>query len=415
MRQSVAWRLQLRPDQPGSAQERPRLPRSIWALGLVSLFMDISTEMIRSLLPVFLVGVLGASTELLGVIEGLADATASLTKLVSGWLSDRLGQRKILAVIGYALAAAAKPLFALAPTAAWVLAARVADRVGKGIRDSPRDALLGDIVLPPQRGAAYGLRQSLDTLGALVGPLISMVLMVLLDRRIRAVFWLAVVPAVIAVLVLLVGVREPEAVPVRASHTPVVRWKSLPELGRPIWILLGLSALLTLARFSEAFLLLRAQERGLAEALIPLVLVVMNVVYALAAYPIGALSDRRGRKQLLIVGVAVLVVADMTLALAGGVWIVLLGAALWGLHMGMTQGLLSALVADRAPERQRGIVFGLLNLCMGLGLLAANLLAGVLWEVEGPAMTFLAGGVLAAWSCAGFIAVERADRGRLHT
>jgi MFS family permease len=394
-------------DQSALTHRPTPLPRSIWALGIVSLFMDTSTEMIASLLPAFLVTVLGASTELLGVMEGLAGATASATKFVSGWLSDRLGHRKELTVLGYGMAALAKPLFAFAPSAPWVLGARVADRVGKGIRDTPRDALIGDIVQPGQRGAAYGLRQSLDTLGALIGPLTAMVLMELLGRRIRAVFLLAIIPAFVAVLVLLVGVREPDAVTGGGPHRLPMPWKMVRELCSPVWAVLGSAVVLILARFSEAFLLLRAQERGLMEALVPLVLVVMNAVYALAAYPIGALSDRLGRRRLLLGGFAVLLAAHLTLALASGAGIVLVGAALWGLHMGMTQGLLPALVADRAPPPLRGVVFGLFNLCMGLALLIANVIAGVLWQEAGPAVTFASGAALAALGSAVFILVEQ--------
>jgi MFS family permease len=274
----------------------PGLPRGIWALGLVSMFMDISSEMIHSLLPVFLVTILGASAVTVGLIEGIGEATASISKLFSGWLSDRLGKRKALTVIGYGLGALSKPLFALAPTPSWVLVARFSDRIGKGIRGAPRDALVGDLAPAGLRGAAYGLRQSLDTVGAFAGPLLAMALMALFADDFRLVFWLAVVPGLIAVAILVLGVREPaQARPLAEARVPI-RWSELGRLGRLFWGVVAVGAVLTLARFSEAFLILRAEDTGLSLALIPLVLVVMNVVYAASAYPMGALSDRYDRR-----------------------------------------------------------------------------------------------------------------------
>jgi MFS family permease len=392
----------------------PGLPRGIWALGLVSMFMDISSEMIHSLLPVFLVTVLGASAVTVGLIEGIGEATASISKLFSGWLSDRLGKRKALTVIGYGLGALSKPLFALAPTPSWVLLARFSDRIGKGIRGAPRDALVGDLSPPGLRGAAFGLRQSLDTVGAFAGPLLAMALMALFADDFRLVFWLAVVPGLIAVAILVLGVREPpQPRPLAVARVPI-RWSELGRLGRVFWGVVAVGAVLTLARFSEAFLILRAEDEGLSLALIPLVLVVMNVVYAASAYPMGALSDRYDRRLVLAAGFVVLIVADVVLALASGIWVVMLGIGFWGLHMGMTQGLLAALVTDTAPTNLRGTAFGLFNLASGAALLLASLIAGLLWELIGPAATFLAGAIFTAAGLVGTVVLlGRRGRSRL--
>jgi MFS family permease len=379
--------------------ERPKgrlrvLPRDIWALGFVSLFMDISSEMIHGLLPVFLTTTLGASTETVGLIEGIGEATAAIGKLFSGWLSDKIGKRKILSVIGYGLAACSKPLFALATTPGLVLAARFSDRIGKGVRDAPRDALISDIVAQGQRGAAYGLRQALDTIGAFAGPLLAISLMALLNNNFREVFWFAVIPGLIAVLILVVGVQEPPRQ--STMKTQKLEFKDLNSIGAPYWIVVGAGAVLTLARFSEAFLILRAQHAGLSLALAPLVLVVMNIVYSAAAYPLGALSDRVDRKLMLGLGFAVLIAADIVLAIAPTLTIVMIGVALWGLHMAVTQGLLSALVADSAPAHLRATAFGFFNFVSGMALLLASVIAGFLWEQIGPSATFVAGAAFTA-------------------
>ncbi len=365
------------------------MPRGVWALGLVSLFMDISSEMIHGLLPVFLTTALGASTEMVGLIEGIGEATASISKLFSGWLSDRLGRRKALTLIGYGLGALSKPLFAMAPTASFVLGARFFDRIGKGIRGAPRDAMVGDMVPAGQRGAAYGLRQALDTVGAFAGPLIAIALMAILHNNFRLIFWLAIIPSLISVLVLVLGVREPPHHG-NSAQAPL-KLSDLKSIGRAYWIVVGVGAVLTLARFSEAFLILRAQNAGLSLALAPLVLVVMNIVYALSSYPLGALSDRIDRKAMLALGFATLIIADIVLAAAPNLTLVMIGVALWGLHMGMTQGLLSALVADEAPANIRATAFGLFNFASGVALLLASLIAGILWEQIGPSATFVAG------------------------
>lgn len=393
------------PDIPAPAA-RASLPTSIWALGFVSMFMDISSEMIHALLPVFLVTVLGASAVTVGLIEGIGEATASISKLFSGWLSDRLGKRKALTVFGYGLGALSKPLFAVAPTPSWILVARFSDRVGKGIRGAPRDALVGDLAPPELRGAAYGLRQSLDTVGAFAGPLLAMALMALFASDFRLVFWIAVVPGLIAVAILVVGVREPpRPQPVGEGARTPIRWTDLGRLGSLFWGVVAVGAVLTLARFSEAFLILRAEGVGLPLALVPLVLVAMNVVYAASAYPMGVLSDRYDRKLMLWAGFLVLIFADLVLAFTSGIWTVFLGIGLWGLHMGMTQGLLAALVVDSAPIDLRGTAFGFFNLASGVALLLASVIAGLLWEVVGPSATFLAGAAFTAIGLLGAFAM----------
>ena len=385
-----------------------RLPRGIVALGLVSLFMDMSSEMIHGLLPLFLTTTLGASALVVGLIEGLGEATAQITKLFSGVLSDRSGRRKPLAVLGYGLSAVTKPLFALAGAPVWILGARLADRVGKGIRGAPRDALVADLVPPAQHGAAYGLRQTLDTVGAFAGPLVAIALMLLLAGNIRAVFAFAIIPAVVAVAILMLFVHEP-AVKTAPKERPRLNRAALAALGPGVRIAIALGVAMTMARFSEAFLILRASEVGLKAVWLPGVLVVMNVVYALAAWPVGVLADRVGKTGLLLLGFAVLVAADLVLALGQGIGVVLVGVALWGLHMGLTQGLLSALVAGAAPASLRGTAFGLFNLATGLALLAANALAGALWAGFGAQATFLTGAGLALLAMAGLGLHRRAQ------
>lgn len=382
-------------------------PRGVWALGFVSLFMDVSSEMIHALLPVFLVGGLGASVALVGVIEGVAEATASVTKVFSGWLSDRLGKRKLLAVIGYGLAAATKPVFPLATTPFEVLGARFADRIGKGIRGAPRDALVADLTTPGTRGAAFGLRQSLDTIGAFAGPLIAIGLMALLDDDIRAVFGWAVVPAVLAVVLLVIGVEDARRPAPAVPRPPPIRWSELRGLSAAYWTVVAVGVVFTLARFSEAFLILRAADAGLALAAVPLVLVAMNLAYALTAAPAGGLADQIDRRWLLAAGLLALIAADLLLALVPTIAGVLAGAAVWGLHMGLTQGLLSAWIADAAPDRLRGTAFGIFHLATGAALLAASTLAGVLWTTVGPAATFLAGAAFAAAALIGGVGLLR--------
>lgn len=383
------------------------VPRGVWALGFVSMFMDISSEMVHSLLPAFLVGTLGASVVLVGLIEGIAESTASITKIFSGWLSDRLGKRKWLAVLGYGLGALTKPVFPMAVTPFEVLGARFADRIGKGIRGAPRDALVADITPPEVRGAAYGLRQALDTVGAFLGPLLAIALMALLANDIRKVYAWAVVPGVIAVVLLILGVEDPKPRSGQPLRPAPIRPSQIRDMGRPFWTVVAVGVVFTMARFSEAFLVLRAQDVGLAVALVPIVMVVMNIVYSLVSTPAGSLSDRIDRRLLLAVGLGVLVAADAVLALVPNVAGVLAGVALWGLHMGLTQGVLAALVADAAPENLRGTAFGLFNLATGVTLLAASALAGLLWTKLGAPATFAAGGAFAALAALGLLAVIR--------
>jgi MFS family permease len=372
------------------------IPRGAWALGFVSLFMDISSEMIHALLPVFLVGVLGASVAAVGWLEGMAEALAQITKVFSGTLSDRLGNRKLLAVVGYGLSALTKPLFALAPSPGWVFAARGLDRVGKGIRGAPRDALIADLAPEEIRGATFGLRQTLDTVGAFAGPLLAIALMATTADDFRAVFWLATVPAFVSVAVLVLFVREPRREASRPSAAPSRFMALFGTLGARFWWLVVVAALFTLARFSEAFLILKMADVGLSVAYVPAVLVVMNVVYALSAYPAGWLSDRVNRWGVFAVGAALLIGADLVLAFGTSIVVAAVGVALWGLHMGFTQGLLATLVADTASAEQRGTAFGVFNFVTGFALLAASVVAGVLWDRGGPTLTFLAGAALTA-------------------
>jgi MFS family permease len=365
------------------------MPRTVWALGFVSLFMDLSSEIIHALLPLFLTVSLGASVALVGLIDGVSEATASISKVFSGWLSDRMGKRKPLILLGYGLGALSKPVFALAGTATVVLGARFADRIGKGLRGAPRDALIADVTPPEIRGRAFGLRQSMDTVGAFIGPLAAMGLMLLFANDFRAVFWVALIPAAIAVLCVVVGVED--APRPAGDPAPPIKIAELKTLGPRFWSIVGIGVVFTLARFSEAFLILRAADVGLALALAPLVLVAMNLVYSAGAYPAGALSDRYPARLLLVAGLAVLVAADLLLAWGSGLVAVFAGIALWGAHMALTQGLMSKLVADAAPARVRGSAFGLFNLASGVAMLIASVAAGLLWDRLGPEATFLAG------------------------
>jgi MFS family permease len=380
-------------NEPG--RTRARLPAAIWALGFVSLLMDVSSELIHSLLPVFMVSALGTSVLAVGLIEGAAESTALIVKVFSGAISDYMGRRKPLAVLGYGLGALSKPLFALAMSAEFVLGARLLDRVGKGLRGAPRDALVADLAPPEIRGAAFGLRQALDTVGAFLGPLLAVAFMLLWQDDFRHVFWIAVVPAVLSILVLLFGVREPEHRPDARRRNPIRR-ENLVRLGRPYWWVVGAGAVFTLARFSEAFLVLRAREGGLALAWTPLVLIAMNAVYAVFAFPFGKLADKMSHATLLGWGLLVLIVADLLLASAKGGPVMWSGIALWGLHMAMTQGLLATMVADTSPEDLRGTAFGCFNLVSGVALLVASGVAGLLWDRFGASTTFLTGAGLTA-------------------
>ena len=370
-----------------------RIPRGVWVVGGVSMLMDISSESIHSLLPLFMVTTLGTSVLVIGLIEGLAEATALFIKVFSGAISDYLGKRKGLALLGYGLGALSKPFFALASSSGMVLGARLMDRAGKGIRGAPRDALVADITPPELRGAAYGLRQSMDTTGAFLGPLLAVGLMLLLHNDFRAVFWIALIPGFLSVALLYFGLKEPKT-PVEHKRTNPIKRENLTRLGKSCWWVIGLGAVFTLARFSEAFLVLRAQQSGVPLALIPLVMVVVNVIYSFSAYPFGKLSDGMSHTRLLQWGLVVLIAADVVLALSTHWTGIIIGVALWGMHMGMTQGLLAAMVAKTAPADLRGTAFGLFSMVSGVGLLMASVGAGAIWELWGAEYTFYAGAVI---------------------
>ena len=383
-----------------------KVPRTVWALGAVSLLMDLSSELVHSLLPVLMVSLLGASMLAVGVVEGVAEATASIVKLFSGAISDRLGRRKPIVVLGYGLAALSKPLFPLAASVPLVLGARFMDRVGKGIRGAPRDALIADVTPEGARGAAYGLRQALDTVGAMLGPLAAIALMVLLANDVRSVLWWAVVPALLAVIVLVVFVKEAPG-----TVTPLKRpaFTALDRLGIQTWLVVAIGAVLTLARFSEAFLILRAQNLGIALPMVPVVLVVMNVAYTATAYPAGVAADRGHRGALFVWGLAALIASDLVIASTASRTLFFAGVVLWGLHMGLTQGLLSTLVAEAAPADLRGTAFGVFHLVCGVAMLLASVIAGSLWDAYGPAWTFYAGAGFTALALLGLLAVRRSS------
>ncbi len=402
------------PPEPLADPPKPRgpqIPSGVWVLGGVSLLMDTSSEMIHSLLPLFMVFGLGASTLAVGVIEGLAEATALIVKVFSGALSDYLGKRKGLAVVGYGLGALSKPLFALAPGLAWVVTGRLVDRVGKGIRGAPRDALIADLTPLEIRGAAFGARQSLDTVGAFVGPLLAVALMWLFADDFRLVFWAACVPGLLAVMLLTFGLREPqERTTVRRSF-PIQR-HSLARLPSAYWRTVGVAAIFSLARFSEAFLVLRAEQVGIELRYVPLVMVAMNVVYALSAYPFGRLADRVSQQALLQLGLLVMIIADLALALSQEPALVMVGVALWGIHMGMTQGLLATMIAGVAPGDLRGSAFGCFSLVCGLSLLVGSAMAGWVWGRFGAPATFYLGAIIAAVALCALFFGERTRASR---
>ncbi len=392
--------------EPNSSPAPARIPAGVWALGFVSMLMDISSEMIHALLPVYLVTVLGTSMVTVGFIEGVAEATASITKIFSGALSDWLGKRKLLAAIGYGIAAFTKPVFPLAPTVGWLIGARFIDRVGKGIRGAPRDALVADIAPAALRGASFGLRQSLDTIGAFVGPLLAIWLMWASADNFRAVFWLAVIPAFLSLALIVLAVEEPKRHADERHAKNPLSLAAVKHLGKPYWRVVGIGVVFTLARFSEAFLILRAQNVGLGAMWVPAVLVLMNIVYALSAYPAGVLSDRINRTGLLAIGLVCLAAADLALATLANLGGLALGVVFWGLHMGLTQGLFATLIADTSPAPLRGTAYGYFNLLCGIAMLCSSVIAGALWDSFGPAATFLSGLVFALLSLAGLLAID---------
>lgn len=381
--------------------QRQTIPRTVWALGFVSLSMDVSSELVHSLLPMLLVSTLGASVLTVGIIEGIAEATALIVKIFSGAISDMFQRRKVLLLAGYGLAALTKPLFPLAEAASTVFLARFVDRIGKGIRGAPRDALIADVTPAEIRGASFGLRQTMDTVGAFLGPGLAIGLMLLLNNQIELALWFAVIPAFMSVGFIVFGVHEPPASPpsdpagnrVRPRF-PLSR-KELAQLSGAYWWVVIVGAVFTLARFSEAFLILKAQQTGFDEAWVPLVMVVMAAFFSISAYPAGWLSDRVGRPILLVVGLILLIAADLVLSLTGTVHGTLAGAALWGLHMGFSQGILAAMVADTIPERLKGTAFGVFSVVSGISMLVASVLAGALWSYWGSSVTFLTGALFA--------------------
>jgi MFS family permease len=385
---------------------KQKLPKSIWILGFVSMFMDISSEMVHGLVPVFLVSVIGANAMTVGFIEGFGEGLALIIRVFSGTLSDRLGKRKIIIVSGYLMGTLTKPLFAVATGVGAVFTARSLDRIGKGLRGAPRDALIADFTPSHQRGSAYGLRQSLDSLGAVLGPLIAVALMILTSNDFRLIFWLAVIPGIIAVTILVIFVHEPETPPFKFEWKKF--WKgNISGLGISFWIVIGLGIVFTLARFSEAFLLLRAKDIGASASMVPIMLVIMSLVYAIGAYPIGRLSDRIGRTGLLSVGLLVLIISDFVLAMATDIIYVSLGSALWGLHMALTQGLFAALVADTSGEKNRGTAFGIYGLVTGIAILVASVIAGWLWDQFGPPVTFYAGACFSLITLVGIFTLRK--------
>lgn len=386
-----------------------KIPRTVWALGFVSLFMDLSSELVHSLLPVFLVSTLGVSVVTVGLIEGVSEAATPIVKVFSGAISDFFRRRKILILLGYGMAALTKPLFPLATSAEAVFVARFLDRIGKGIRGAPRDALVADVAPPAIRGACFGLRQSMDTVGAVLAPLLAILLMFWLANDIKRVLWFAVLPAIITVLLIVVGVEEPEHKSGLRFQSPI-RADALKRFSGDYWRLVAVGAIFTLARFSEAFLVLRAREVGFSITWVPLVMVVMSLVYAASAYPAGIISDRMNRRSLLVIGILLLIVADLVFAWAGSPLVILLGVTLWGLHMGFTQGILAAMVADVTPPELKGTAFGLFNLASGLFMLLASVIAGGLWDRYGAATTFYAGAALSLVALAMLVCF-----GRQHT
>ena len=372
-----------------------RLPRNVWILGFVSLLMDLSSEIYHALLPLFITVTLGLPVAMVGAIDGIAEATASFAKLASGRLSDRSRRRKPWILAGYGLAALSKPLFPLASGAVEVMGARFADRLGKGIRGAPRDGMIADETPAAIRGRAFGLRQSLDTVGAMIAPIAAVGLMIYFAGNIRTVFWIAVIPAALCFLLAWLALKENSA-PRPEGQPRAPFFAGFREINRPTRRLIAVGFLFTLARFSESFLILRGFDVGLSATLSPLVLVVFNLAFFALAYPAGALSDRMSSKTILMSGMGVLIVADVILAQPIGLVGLGIGVTLWGAHMALTQGIFSRLIADSAPPELRATSFGAFYFASGIATLLASLGAGLLWDRDGARATFLAGAGLAA-------------------
>jgi len=377
-----------------------QIPLSVWVLGFVSMLMDVSSEMIHSLLPLFLVTTLRSGAFTVGLIEGMAESTALITKVFSGTLSDYLGNRKGLAILGYTLSAVTKPLFALASSFSLVLTARIIDRVGKGMRGAPRDALIAEIAPENMRGAAFGLRQSLDTVGAFLGPMLAVGLMLLWANDFRRVFWVAVIPGLMAVALLAIGVHEPRNSRAGTRFNPIRR-ENLRRFQTSYWWVVAVGSVFSLARFSQAFLVLRAQQGGIPIAFVPLVMVAMNLIYASSAYPFGWLSDRIRHTRLLALGLYVLIASDLILATNDHWGVILFGIALWGVHLGITEGLLATMVAETTPSDLRGSAYGFFSLMSGISTLIASLLAGLLWDRFGASFTFYSSAAISAIALVG--------------
>ena len=386
---------------------RPPLPRNVWVLGFVSLLMDLSSEIYHALLPAFITMVLGLPATALGAIDGVAEATANIAKLVSGRLSDRSLRRKPWVVAGYGLAALSKPLFPLAASAITLMLARFADRVGKGIRGAPRDAIVADETPPEIRGRAFGLRQSLDTVGALLAPVAAIGLMAWLASDIRRVFWIAVIPAFCSFLLAWLALREPEQHLAPLKRAPI--FSGFRQLDKATKRLLAVGFLFGLARFSEAFLILKGIEIGLSEAMSPLTLALFNLVYVALAYPAGSLSDRMSPRSILMAGIAVLIAGDIVLAKTDNFAGLVLGVGLWGAHMALTQGIFSRMIADSAPDEFRATSFGAFWFVSGVAALLASLGAGWLWDRDGSSATFLTSAAVAA-AAVGMLALLEEER-----
>ncbi len=383
-----------------------KIPRSIWALGFVSLFMDTSSELIHSLLPIFMVSTLGASMAYVGIVEGIAESTSLIVKIFAGTLSDYLRKRKLLTMIGYGIAAFTKPLFPIANTIHLVLVARFFDRIGKGIRGAPRDAMIGDIAPPKIRGTCFGLRQSLDTVGAFLGPLLAVAGMLALSGNIRLVLWIAVVPAILSVITLAIGVKEPKVRHyTQTKHKFKIR--DIFNVGPAYWQIVVISGAFTLARFSDAFLILKAKDIGIPITFVPLVMVVMNIIYAFAAYPVGILSDNMNRKRILVIGITFLLAADLVLGFSNNVWMLGLGLGLWGMHMAFTQGLLATMVTDATPSKLRGTAYGVFYFVSGIAALASSIIAGVLWDQFGSSITFFVGAIFTLLALVGLLVANK--------
>jgi len=376
-----------------------KIPKSIWTLGIVSLFMDISSEIIHSLLPIFMVSILGSSIIAIGIVEGISEATFLLIRIFSGVLSDYLGKRKIISVIGYGISALSKPLFPLANSVSLILIARFFDRLGKGVRESPRDALIGDIAPKSIRGACFGLRQSLDTIGALIGPIVAILGLLIFSNNIRAILWVSVIPAILSVVIFIVGIHDVEHKYTEDEKTFIFKFKNIFKIGTEYWQIVLIGGLLNLARFSDAFLILKAYELGLPITYVPLVMVLMNCFYAVSSYPAGILSDNINRKFILIIGIVFLIIADLVLAFTDSTWMLALGVGFWGMHMAFTKGILDAMVTDTASIRLLGSAYGIFNFVCGIAVLFASIISGVLWQVYGPFYSFSVGAFLAFLAC----------------